>query len=149
MQSGAIRATPTRSSSVRRAASKSLPHSGGEGRRPSPISQAGAGDTVRVAMCTRTLKLASDHPEPAARDIDKSARSVMLWRRRPRARATLDLTRATMANEFRTLDSHSAEYFGDTRDHWWNLDFLVLMANSILSSRRSGMVPPGPPIAKC
>jgi len=54
-----------------------------------------------------------------------------------------------MATEFRTLNSHSAEYFGDTRDHWWNLDFLVLMANSILSSRRSGMVPPGPPIAKC
>ncbi len=29
-----------------------------------------------------------------------------------------------MANEFRTLEQHSAEYFGDTRDHWWNLDFL-------------------------
>src|SRR5215467_8217860 len=33
-----------------------------------------------------------------------------------------------MANEFRTLDSHSAEYFGDTRDYWWNLDFLELIA---------------------
>jgi ubiquinone/menaquinone biosynthesis C-methylase UbiE len=32
-----------------------------------------------------------------------------------------------MANEFRTLNSHSAEYFGDTRDHWWNLDFLELI----------------------
>jgi SAM-dependent methyltransferase len=32
-----------------------------------------------------------------------------------------------MANEFRTLDSHSAEYFGDTRDYWWNPDFLELM----------------------
>jgi hypothetical protein len=30
-----------------------------------------------------------------------------------------------MANEFRTLNSHSAEYFGDTRDYWWNLDFLA------------------------
>src|SRR5262249_22909957 len=36
-----------------------------------------------------------------------------------------------MANEFRTLDSHSAEYFGDTRDHWWNLDFLALMAERL------------------
>jgi 2-polyprenyl-3-methyl-5-hydroxy-6-metoxy-1,4-benzoquinol methylase len=23
---------------------------------------------------------------------------------------------------------HSAEYFGDTRDHWWNKDFLRLMS---------------------
>jgi len=23
---------------------------------------------------------------------------------------------------------HSADYFGDTRDHWWNADFLALMA---------------------
>src|SRR5215475_12834227 len=36
-----------------------------------------------------------------------------------------------MANEFRTLDSHSAEYFGDTRDHWWNLDFLELMSKRL------------------
>src|SRR6516164_6699938 len=36
-----------------------------------------------------------------------------------------------MANEFRTLNSHSAEYFGDTRDHWWNLDFLVLMGKRL------------------
>src|SRR5215471_11617250 len=33
-----------------------------------------------------------------------------------------------MANEFRTLNSHSAEYFGDTRDYWWNVDFLELIA---------------------
>lgn len=33
-----------------------------------------------------------------------------------------------MGNEFRELSSHSAEYFGDTRDHWWNRDFLELMA---------------------
>jgi ubiquinone/menaquinone biosynthesis C-methylase UbiE len=38
---------------------------------------------------------------------------------------------AEMANEFRTLDSHSAEYFGDTRDYWWNLDFLELMAKRL------------------
>ncbi|CAN5923852.1 hypothetical protein BH11MYX4_BH11MYX4_59170 [soil metagenome] len=33
-----------------------------------------------------------------------------------------------MGNEFEGLASHSAEYFGDTRDHWWNADFLRLMA---------------------
>ena len=32
-----------------------------------------------------------------------------------------------MANEFRTLDAHSAEYFGDTRDYWWNQDFIELI----------------------
>jgi SAM-dependent methyltransferase len=40
-----------------------------------------------------------------------------------------------MANEFRTLESHSAEYFGDTRDHWWNLDFLELMARRLAFDR--------------
>lgn len=40
-----------------------------------------------------------------------------------------------MANEFRTLESHSAEYFGDTRDHWWNLDFLALMAQRLSFER--------------
>jgi SAM-dependent methyltransferase len=33
-----------------------------------------------------------------------------------------------MGNEFRDQPGHSAEYFGDTRDHWWNEDFLGLMA---------------------
>ena len=33
-----------------------------------------------------------------------------------------------MANRFKNTPAHSAEYFGDTRDHWWNLDFLRLMA---------------------
>jgi SAM-dependent methyltransferase len=33
-----------------------------------------------------------------------------------------------MGNEFRELASHSAEYFGDTRDYWWNPDFVDLMA---------------------
>ncbi len=33
-----------------------------------------------------------------------------------------------MGNEFRGQAAHSAEYFGDTRDHWWNKDFLQLMA---------------------
>jgi SAM-dependent methyltransferase len=33
-----------------------------------------------------------------------------------------------MGNEFKGQTAHSAEYFGDTRDHWWNLDFLRLMA---------------------
>jgi SAM-dependent methyltransferase len=36
-----------------------------------------------------------------------------------------------MANEFRALDSHSAEYFGDTRDSWWNLDFLELIGRRL------------------
>src|SRR5438094_8829184 len=40
-----------------------------------------------------------------------------------------------MANEFRTLDSHSAEYFGDTRDHWWNLDFLELLGKRLSLDR--------------
>lgn len=33
-----------------------------------------------------------------------------------------------MGNEFKDHTAHSAAYFGDTRDHWWNLDFLELMA---------------------
>jgi SAM-dependent methyltransferase len=36
-----------------------------------------------------------------------------------------------MANEYRTRDSHSAEYFGDRRDYWWNFDFLELMAKRL------------------
>lgn len=33
-----------------------------------------------------------------------------------------------MANEFADNDTHSAEYFGDARDHWWSPDFLALVA---------------------
>src|SRR5882724_8608092 len=33
-----------------------------------------------------------------------------------------------MGNELKASAAHSAEHFGDTRDHWWNLDFLRLMA---------------------
>jgi SAM-dependent methyltransferase len=40
-----------------------------------------------------------------------------------------------MANEFRTLDFHSAEYFGDTRDYWWNPDFLELMGKRLSLDR--------------
>jgi SAM-dependent methyltransferase len=36
-----------------------------------------------------------------------------------------------MANEFRTSTAHSGEYFGDTRDHWWNLDYLALIARRL------------------
>lgn len=32
-----------------------------------------------------------------------------------------------MGNEFKGLASHSAEWFGDTRDHWWNADWLGLV----------------------
>src|SRR5262249_28625283 len=40
-----------------------------------------------------------------------------------------------MANEFRTLESHSAEYFGETRDYWWNPDFLALMGRRLALDR--------------
>jgi len=33
-----------------------------------------------------------------------------------------------MGNEFSKQSSNSAEYFGDTRDFWWNRDFIELMA---------------------
>jgi SAM-dependent methyltransferase len=33
-----------------------------------------------------------------------------------------------MGNEFKGQAAHSAEHFGDTRDHWWHFDFLRLMA---------------------
>ena len=33
-----------------------------------------------------------------------------------------------MGNAFKGRTEHSAEYFGDTRDHWWNQDFLQLIA---------------------
>lgn len=33
-----------------------------------------------------------------------------------------------MGNELEGRTEHSAEHFGDTRDHWWNRDFLELMA---------------------
>lgn len=40
-----------------------------------------------------------------------------------------------MANEFRTLDSHSAEYFGDTRDYWWNRDYIELIGRRLAFDR--------------
>lgn len=33
-----------------------------------------------------------------------------------------------MSNEFKGLAAHSAEWFGETRDHWWNEDFLRFLA---------------------
>lgn len=33
-----------------------------------------------------------------------------------------------MGNEFKGLGSHSAEWFGDTRDHWWHRDSLARLA---------------------
>ncbi|WP_437680016.1 class I SAM-dependent methyltransferase [Sorangium sp. So ce131] len=33
-----------------------------------------------------------------------------------------------MGNEFVEHTSHSAEYFGDTRDSWWNPDYVALLA---------------------
>jgi|GEM_PF-6218228 len=32
-----------------------------------------------------------------------------------------------MGNEFKGEAAHSADYFGDTRDHWWNRDYLKLL----------------------
>lgn len=40
-----------------------------------------------------------------------------------------------MANEFRTLESHSAEYFGDTRDFWWNRDYIELIGRRLAFDR--------------
>src|SRR5437870_2407304 len=33
-----------------------------------------------------------------------------------------------MSNPYRGLRAHSAEYFGETRDHWYNEDFLAMVA---------------------
>jgi SAM-dependent methyltransferase len=33
-----------------------------------------------------------------------------------------------MGNEFAGLEAHSAERFGDVRDHWWNEDYLRFLA---------------------
>jgi SAM-dependent methyltransferase len=33
-----------------------------------------------------------------------------------------------MANELSGLDAHSAEYFGDTRDHWWHDDYVEMLS---------------------
>ncbi|MEO8799300.1 MAG: class I SAM-dependent methyltransferase [Polyangiaceae bacterium] len=33
-----------------------------------------------------------------------------------------------MGNDFKGRREHSAEHFGDARDHWWNRDFVALMA---------------------
>ena len=40
-----------------------------------------------------------------------------------------------LANEFRTLESHSAEYFGDTRDYWWNSDYIELTGRRLAFDR--------------
>ncbi len=40
-----------------------------------------------------------------------------------------------MANEFRNNPSHSAEYFGETRDHWWNIDYLELIGRRLALER--------------
>jgi len=36
--------------------------------------------------------------------------------------------KATSGNAFKGRAEHSAEYFGSTRDHWWNREFLELIA---------------------
>jgi SAM-dependent methyltransferase len=33
-----------------------------------------------------------------------------------------------MGNEFKYCSAHSAEHFGDTRDHWWHDDFIEMVA---------------------
>lgn len=34
-------------------------------------------------------------------------------------------------HELRTSESHSAEYFGDTRDYWWNPDYIELIGRRL------------------
>src|SRR6516225_750552 len=34
----------------------------------------------------------------------------------------------SVPNEHAGLEAHSAERFGDTRDHWWNEDYLRFLA---------------------
>jgi SAM-dependent methyltransferase len=36
-----------------------------------------------------------------------------------------------LTNDFRTLEAHSAEYFGDTRDYWWNPDYIELTGHRL------------------
>jgi SAM-dependent methyltransferase len=53
-------------------------------------------------------------------------------KRRAGDHATLDsglLCVPIMANEFQGLPGHSAERFGETRDHWWHEDFFQMVAN--------------------
>jgi SAM-dependent methyltransferase len=40
-----------------------------------------------------------------------------------------------LTNEFRTLEAHSAEYFGDTRDYWWNPDYIELIGRRLAFDR--------------
>jgi hypothetical protein len=54
-----------------------------------------------------------------------------------------------MANEFRTLNAHSAEYFGDTRDYWWNPDFLELIGKRLSLDRVQDVLPLGSAARKC
>jgi len=46
----------------------------------------------------------------------------------PACSLPLVLRRDVLGNEFKGQATHSAEHFGDTRDHWWNVSFLQLMA---------------------
>lgn len=47
---------------------------------------------------------------------------------------------AGMANEFAGEEAHSAEYFGDTRDYWYNPDFLQLLRRRLgLDSVRTAL----------
>jgi SAM-dependent methyltransferase len=39
-----------------------------------------------------------------------------------------DILAGTMGNAFKGRPEHSAEYFGDTRDHWWHDDFIEMLA---------------------
>lgn len=34
-----------------------------------------------------------------------------------------------MDNEFKELTSHSSEQFGESREHWWNVDYLQFLSN--------------------
>lgn len=47
------------------------------------------------------------------------------------ARSMVCASPGGMGNEFKGRQEHSAEYFGDTRDHWWNRDFLELVVRRL------------------
>jgi SAM-dependent methyltransferase len=48
-----------------------------------------------------------------------------------------------LTNEFRTLEQHSAEYFGETRDYWWNPDYIALIGRRLAFDRVHDMLDVG------
>jgi SAM-dependent methyltransferase len=55
--------------------------------------------------------------------IDAKRRDSIRWTMTPRSP-----DHPGMSNEFKGLASHSAEWFGESRDHWWNVDYLRFLS---------------------